>query len=239
MHQSICRVILGLNEELLEHVMDQKLNSNDCGGDLNEICNDITSNDDLNVEYPELNKGINLAKSESEWLMANEYLKLALASDPLITNHDLNSSIRQLNDTIYNHFAQNFGFVESLPDNTLVDKYQNHSIKELKKALKLLKLTDSDLSGIKYVSRLVRNEFKTNPNSTDKSFNHDKYFEHNFWEYVKKVINYKESILPTFSMNYCFSYFKNVMAKVNPNYFKFQTGFQCYLIRVLNSILNC
>ena len=66
---------------------------------------------------------------------------------------------------MYTYFANNFGFVESLPDNTLVDKYKNHSIKELKKALKLLKLTDSDLVEIKYVSRLMRNKFKTNPNN--------------------------------------------------------------------------
>ena len=65
---------------------------------------------------------------------------------------------------------------------TLVDKYKNHSIKELKKDLKLLKLTDSDLAEIKYVSRFVRNKFKANPNTTDKSF------EHNFWGCVKKSI---------------------------------------------------
>ena len=61
--------------------------------------------------------------------------------------------MQHLNDTIYNHFAQNFDNVESLPDNSLVDKYKNHSIKELKKAFKLLKLTDSDFVEIKYVSR--------------------------------------------------------------------------------------
>ncbi len=66
---------------------------------------------------------------------------------------------------MYTYFANNFGFVESLPDNTLVDKYKNHSIKELKKALKLLKLTDSDLVEIKYVSRLMRDKLKTNPNN--------------------------------------------------------------------------
>ena len=99
-----CRVMLGLNEDLLEHVMEQKQNSNNCGGNLNEICNDMTLNDDLNVEYPELKKGINLPKSE--WLTTNEYFKLALASYPSITSHDLNSLKQQLNDTIDNHFAQ-------------------------------------------------------------------------------------------------------------------------------------
>ena len=90
--------------------------------------------------------------------------------------------------------------MEDLPDNSLVDKYINHSIKELKKALTLLKLTDSDLVEIKYVSRLVRSKLKTNPNNnTDESFNRDKYSERNFWGYVKKVVKCKETILPTFN----------------------------------------
>ena len=72
----------------------------------------------------------------------------------------------------------------------------------------------------------MRNKLKTNPNnnldnnfpnSTDEWFNHDKYFERNFWGYVKKVLNYKESTLPTFDINDCFSYFKKVLAKINPN----------------------
>ena len=101
--------------------------------------------------------------------------------------------------TLYSHFAQNFGFVENLPDNALVDKYiyKNHSIKGTEGSFKITE----NVVEIKYVSCLVRNKLKVNPNSTDESFNHDKYIEHNFWRYVKKVINYKEAILPTFNMN--------------------------------------
>ena len=113
--------------------------------------------------------------------------------------------------------------MERLPDKLLNDKYKNHSIKDLKKALKLLKLSNSDLAEIKYVSRLVRNKFKSNTtndnmhNTTNESFNHDKYFERNFWGYVKKVINCSESILPAFNMDDCLKYFQTVLTKVNPN----------------------
>ena len=144
-------------------------------------------------------------------------------SNPPITSDDLNTSIKLLNDTIYTYFAGNFGFVERLPDKLLNDKYKNHSIKDLKKALKLLKLSNSDLAEIKYVSRLVRNKLKSNTtndnmhNSTNESFNHDKHFERNFWGYVKKVINCSESILPAFNMDDCLKYFKTVLTKVNPN----------------------
>ena len=62
-----------------------------------------------------------------------------------------------LNDVIYNYFADNFGHVESPPDKLLVEKYKNHTTKELKKTLKHLKSTISDLTEIKYVARVLRN----------------------------------------------------------------------------------
>ncbi|CAB4040985.1 Hypothetical predicted protein [Paramuricea clavata] len=83
-------------------------------------------------------------------------------SNPPITSDDLNISIKLLNDTIYTYFAGNFGFVERLPDKLLNNKYKNHSIKDLKKALKLLKLSNSELAEIRYVPRLVQNKLKSN-----------------------------------------------------------------------------
>jgi hypothetical protein len=119
-----------------------------------------------------------------------------------------------LNETIYNYFAENFGCVEGLPDNSLKDKYKNHTIKDLKETLKLLKSSNSDLAEIKYVSRLVRDKLpktcQTNHNlvnNTEESFNHIKYFERNFWGYVKKVLTYNESILPTFNIDDCVKHF--------------------------------
>ena len=41
--------------------------------------------------------------------------------------------------------------------------------------------------------------------------------ERNFWGYVKKVIEYKESIVPTFNMDDCLKYFELVLTKINPN----------------------
>ena len=64
MHQRSCRVILGLNEELLEDVFEQEQCNNDCKGYLNNICNDTTHNDDQDDEHPELKKGINLPKTD-------------------------------------------------------------------------------------------------------------------------------------------------------------------------------
>ena len=89
--------------------------------------------------------------------------------------------------------------------------------------MKELKFSNSDLTEIRYVSRLVRNKLKTKAtndnlsNNKDGPFNHDKFLERNFWGYVKKVINYDESIFPTFNTDDCVKHFKSVLAKINPN----------------------
>ena len=75
--------------------------------------------------------------------------------------HRLNASIRHLNDTIYNYFVDNFGIVESTLDEKLVTKYKDHSGKDLKKALSILKSSNSDLTEIKYVSHTLRKKIRT------------------------------------------------------------------------------
>ena len=45
----------------------------------------------------------------------------------------------------------------------------------------------------------------------------DYYVERNFRAYVKYMLDRKDLVLPTFAMTECFTHFKNVLAKVNPN----------------------
>ena len=185
-----------------------------------KICHNTTNE---HVEkYPQLKSGINLPKSDSEWLTANEYFKFTLSLNAPIRNADLNSPISILNNTIYNYIAENFGYVESLPDKSLKEKYENYNVKNLKKALKTLKTSKSNLAEIKYFSRLLRNKLDANTvnkatNTADESLNHDNYVERNFWAYVKNMFDRKDLVLSTFTMIECFTHFKNVLAKVNPN----------------------
>ena len=53
-------------------------------------------------------------------------------------------------------------------------------------------------------------------NKTCGSLNHDKYFQRNFWGYVKNVFEKKRSVLPTFTMSECFNYFSKTMAAIHP-----------------------
>jgi hypothetical protein len=74
------------------------------------------------------------------------------------------SKIKLLNDVIYNYFADNFGHNETVPDKSMVAKYKDYTVKELKKALQNLKSNKGDLNEIKYVSRTVRDKLRNNNN---------------------------------------------------------------------------
>ena len=221
MHQRSCQVIHGLNDELCADLEEQITTDNSENISENEHnVNDINT---VNYEsFPELKKGINLPKNDSEWSTANDYFKCALQPNDPITLQDLNSKIKLLNDAIYNYFANNYGHTETVPDKNMVAKYKEYTVKELKKALQNLKSRKGELIEIKYVSRTLRDRLRNNSNDADdlndsESFNHNKYLERSFWGYVKNIINRKDAVLPSFNMTDCLSYFSKSLAKINPN----------------------
>ena len=200
MHQRSCQVIHGLNDELSADLEEQITTDNTA--DTPENDNSINDIDMTNDEsFPELKQGIKLPKNDSGWQTANDYFKCALQFNDPITMQDVNSKIKLLNDVIYNYFADNFGHNETVPDKSMVAKYKDYTVKELKKALQNLKSNKGDLSEIKYVSRTLRDKLRNNNNDgltsdSNESFNHDNYIGRNFWGYIKNVINKKDSILP-------------------------------------------
>ena len=153
---------------------------------------------------------------------ANEHFKFALQSNDPITSQDLNSNIKLLNNIIYDYFAQNFGYSESVPDNSLLNKYKDYEIKDLKKALKTLKSTSGELDEIKYVSHILRGKLRSNNNNessldSSQSLNHDKYIGKKFWGYVKNIQRKKDTVLPSFNMTQCLSHFTKTPAAIHPN----------------------
>ena len=220
MHQRSCQVLHGLNNELCADLEEQIADNPE-----NIITDDHppTTQSTLDNEEitPDLKKGINLPKKDSEWETANDYFKFAIPFNGPIISQDFDSSIRNLNDTIYNYFVDHFGNVETAPDEKLVAKYKDHSIKDLKKALSNLKSTNSEVAEIKYVSRILRNKLRNHgdiqtDSNRDNSFNHDKYIERNFWGYVKNVLNKEDTVFPSFSMTECAVYFTKTLAAVHP-----------------------
>ena len=180
-----------------------------------------------------LRKGIKLPKSNSKWSTANEHFKFALQSnDPShhksITSQDLNSNIKLLNNIIYDYFAQNFGYSESVPDNSLLNKYKDYEIRDLKKALKTIKSTSGELDEIKYVSLLshiLRDKLRSNNNNESSLDRRKTAASHltmtnigrNFWGYVKNILSKKDTVLPSFNMTQCLSHFTKTLAAIQPN----------------------
>ncbi len=171
-----------------------------------------------------LKKGIKLPQNDAEWSTANNYFKFALELNAPIRAQDLSSSILQLNNVVYNYFADNFGHAEKIPDKALVDKYRDQTVKELKKSLKKLKLSNGEPHEIKYVSRTLREKLRnaSQNNLNDQTtqnhnevFNHDNYIGRNFWGYVKNILKKNTSPLPTFSMIECLTYFKRTLSAIN------------------------
>ena len=176
----------------------------------------VTVNDE---DIPHIKKGIKLPKSNFQWSTANDYFKFKLQSNQPITSQDLNTSKKLLNDIIYDYFADTC----SSPENSLVKNYKDCTIKDLKKAPKTLKSTTTDADEIKYVSHILRAKLRVSESNADtnhgndESLNHDKCIRNNFWGYVKKVLNKKDSVLPSFDMKHCITYFTKSLAAFHPN----------------------
>ena len=112
MHQRSCQVIHGLNNEMCADLEEQMINSED--NPENHSCDDsVTANDEERL--PEVKKGVKLPKNDKEWLTVNEYFKCTLQLNDPITSQDANSKIKLLTNTIYNYFADNYRYNETLP----------------------------------------------------------------------------------------------------------------------------
>ena len=81
--------------------------------------------------------GINLPKSDDQWITANEYFKSVLFLHPQITAQNLSSSMKLLNDIIYDFFSANFRQVAQATDESLIKKCEDKSKHDLKKSLSL------------------------------------------------------------------------------------------------------
>ena len=97
-------------------------------------------------------------------------------------------------------------------------------MKDLKKSLKQLKLSNADPCEIRYVSRTLRDKLRNansmsvnNTSTQPKTFNHDNLIGKNFWGYVKNILKPSNSLLPSFTMSICVSYFKDTLNSINPN----------------------
>ena len=150
MHQRSCRVVLGLNDQLRADLNDALLTDQE-SGDVGDplMASGVPSPQPEDHCFPKIKKGINLPKSEEQWLTANEYFKSVLSLNPPITVQNLSSRVKLLNDTVYDYFSANFSQVAQAPDESLLRKYEGKSKNDVKKSLKVLKQSaNADISEI-------------------------------------------------------------------------------------------
>ena len=222
MHQRSCRVIDDLEDELQQQ-MTEALNNDSQEDNIDPVNPDIST---LNIQesFPDLKRGIKLPKSPLQWSTANDFFKLTFSNHP-ITPDDLNNNINTMVTVVYNYFGENFGHVDNNNSVEFDKKYQTFSPKDLKKALKKLKLENRDVLEIKFVAKKLRNLLNKSNNTDQHNTNkhdsaeidHDSQISKNFWGYVKNIFQKNTSSLPSFNLTQCTSYFAKTFTSINPS----------------------
>ena len=182
--------------------------------------NDIFENENVtNIEeIVVVKRGVKLPKSAIEWSLANEYFKAVLSNQP-IRNEGLDSNIEQLNNVILEYCGRIHGEVDKGDDIDLSNKYKLHTVKDLKKELKLLKQHNGNSNEINFVSRRLRNLLSINSRSEhtiNTNIDHDKYITNNFWGHIKNFLTRKSTVLPTFNKDDCLSFFTKSFSPTSP-----------------------
>ena len=165
-----------------------------------------------------------MPKSPFQWSSANDFFKLTF-SNHAIKPYDLNDNMNTMATVIYNYFSEIFGFVDNNYRVEFEQKYQIFSAKDLKKALKKLKLEDGNNSGIKFVAKRLHtlvvkhnNSDQLDTNTYESAeINCDRLINVSFWGYVKRYFKKNTSSFPTFNLTQCTSYFPKTFSAINPH----------------------
>ena len=222
MHQRSCRIIDDLEDELQQQ-MTEALNDDNHEDNTDPVNPEISP---LNTQenFPDLKRGIKLPKSPLQWSTANDFFKLTFLNHP-ITPDDLNNNINTMVTVVYNYFSGNFGHVDNNCSVEFERKYQTFSTKDLKKALKKLKLENGSILEIKFVAKKLRillnksnnTELHNSDSHASADIDHDNLIGKNFWGYVKKFFKKNTSSLPSFNLAQCTSYFTKTFSAISPN----------------------
>ena len=132
--------------------------------------------------------------------------------------NDIVVEIRNIQNVIYDYFAENNGTVGGESDN-LKQQYGQLSKRQLKYKLRDLKSQNdpNNERAIRYVSKLIRSKYSKKP---FEERDHDSEVKENLWKYCKKTLeNPEDNIKPDFDENTCREYFRRSYKKHSkPNY---------------------
>jgi len=120
---------------------------------------------------------------------------------------------------IYNYFRDTYGIIDDPVNTEIKDRYKDSSVRVLKRDLRNLKTINIPVHEIQYVLQLICGRV-ANPKSTGISTaftDHDKFISKSFWRYVKRTIQNKPPLLPSFSLDSCNKYCLSLFSAKAPN----------------------
>ena len=136
---------------------DENLNENIDQPDEPVIMNELMNESTVN-HTPTPLPGVKLPKTKLQWEEANLFFHLNVGiSSPI---DDINSFAQNLQHTIiYSYSASNYGTLTT--DNYIHNnKYNDMTVKQLKRELSILKKDQMNGAEIKYVSKLIRKQIE-------------------------------------------------------------------------------
>jgi hypothetical protein len=163
-------------------------------------------------------KGIKLPKSSAEWNIANDFFKLHLNCNNEI--EDINKEIKNIQNTLYDYFADNYGTVGGESDD-LKQHYGDLSKRQLKKELRNLKNQNNPNNdrAIRYISKQIRAKYSK---SAIKDRDHNTEIKENFWKYCKNTFEKpKDNSKPDFDEKECREYFSKSFKKNSKTNYNF------------------
>ena len=199
--------------------VDQNINQHIDQPDDIDITNDSTEFVDAGRVPPDPLPGVKLPKTKLQWEEANLFFSLNIDFTTPIS--DINVFAQNLQQTIYSYFATNYGTLKN--GSTDTSKYKTMSVKELKRELANLKKNPLNGTEIKLVSHLIRARLEKkgvpdnliNRDISVKEISIDRRLSQNLRKTCNQIFETSEKILPTFHIDSCVSYFKNILHQIN------------------------
>ena len=140
-HQSYCgksfKTFRGLNSHKRScHVLDNPDLKSLYEVSLQETSNDTEESneedEEIDLDKLSLLTGVKLPKRDSDWQIANEYLKITVKPETL-TNENINTYVLQLQETIHSYFKEQYGNVGDTLSHELYQRYGSGTKSKLKK----------------------------------------------------------------------------------------------------------
>ena len=160
--------------------------------------------------------GIKLPKTETGWKEVDTYFRNVLYAGD-INASNLNNSVKNMNNIIYEYFAKNFGTIDKKQlEDELNEKYKDFGKQQLKQELReLKKKQDKRVASVHLISKLLRNKID---NKNIKIFisDHDAEIRRHFSGYTKAQFDNAENLKSSFNKLTCYNYFKKVFKATSP-----------------------